>query len=187
MVSPHSRLAGYTSSSISNLFSGSLPQAYPSTAASLQFQPITQPYSPQFQSQSQPTNEISAHSLPFRDGQNISPWNQSISPHWWQSNIPSFPSSQISSPQNPPRWGSLSPSLMPLGTSRPQSVTRQDIHPQVPFTLLPSITALNLETSRRGIMSYRGVQNPLRPLSQGSFSRGELGPSPTVSCFLPDV
>ncbi|KAL7489279.1 hypothetical protein ACHAW6_014864 [Cyclotella cf. meneghiniana] len=183
MLSHHSRLAGYTAPSITNPFVGSFPQAYQG-AEGQHFQSASQhPYSPSFESfRYQSPNELAPYILPATRDQTISTWDESLSPHWsWQSNLPSLSSSQRSSPQQTPRWGSLSPPSMPLNLNRPQSVIRQDNHPQIPHTLLPSITSLSLDTARPGKQTNRGVLNPLRPpsFSHGSFSRGELAPSPT--------
>ncbi|KAL3800441.1 hypothetical protein HJC23_011678, partial [Cyclotella cryptica] len=183
MLSHHSRLAGYTAPAMANPFGGSLPQSYQGTAGQ-QFQPASQhPYSPPFQAfRFQSSNELASYTLAPTREQTISPWDESISPQWsWQSHVPSSLSSQRSSPQHTPRWDSISPPLMPLNVNRPQSAIRQDTHPQIPHTLLPSMTSLSLDITRHGNQSNRGVLNPLRPpaFSHGSFSRGELAPSPT--------
>jgi hypothetical protein len=174
--SPHSRLANYTTSSNRNQFQGRSSQSYQGQGG-LQFQPIPQSFSQSFQSlQFQPSNEMPPYA--FACEQANSPWGQSISPQWsWHSNVPSSPSSQISTPQHTPRWGSLSPPPMP-NPNRPQS-SHRETHPQIPHTLLPSISSMTLDATHRGTLPY----DPARPQShsRASYTRGELASPPTVS------
>ena len=176
--SPHSRLTNYTSSCTLNPSHVHVPQSYLGSP-NLRFQPIPQTHSHPLQtSQFQSSYGIPPHTDMMR--QAASPWGQAISPQWsWQSNdMPSSTSSQISTPHETSRWGSLSPPLM-ANPNIHQSSIRQEGHPQVPQTLLPAMTSLSFEAPRRGTLAY----NPLRPPSRSheSFSRRELALSPTVS------
>ena len=180
--SPHSRLTSYTSSFTSNLSHGHMPQSYLGPP-SQRFQPIPQSHSNPLQSSQYPSSYgMPSHGDMMRE-QAASPWGQAISPQWsWQSNdAPSSTSSQISTPHDTTRWGGLSPPLM-ANPNIHKSLIRQEVHPQVPQTLLPAMSSLSFEAPRRGTLAY----NPLRPPSRSheSFSRGELALSPTVSLIF---
>mmetsp|Transcript_7582 Transcript_7582/g.16395 ORF Transcript_7582/g.16395 Transcript_7582/m.16395 type:complete len:871 (-) Transcript_7582:200-2812(-) len=169
--SPHqSRLIGYTASFSTGHHS--LPQSYPAGQPSAQS--FAQSYSPPFSQNYSPplppihlTNEASpSGNIAASSSGNIGEVTHELlgSLSQWsvtQSRIPSLPSSAVSPPQHTPRARGrrFSASMIPPAqASLPQATS----HPQIPRTLLPSITNLSVDTDTQRSISGQ-LPSPISP------------------------
>mmetsp|Transcript_16026 Transcript_16026/g.29063 ORF Transcript_16026/g.29063 Transcript_16026/m.29063 type:complete len:857 (-) Transcript_16026:234-2804(-) len=165
--SPHqSRLTGYMT--LSSTGHRSLPQSYPAG------QPFIQPFSQSHTPPSQPiysTNEISSFG---NIGERTHASLGSSQPKAQSQIIPSFPSLRGGSPQHVPQdWGRrFSPPSMPYAHASLLQVTS---HPQIPQTLLPSITALSVDTATHGSVVGQS-RSPISPPFTSAQSPAPLSP-----------
>jgi len=146
--SPHqSRLICYTSQSSSA--HRSLPQSYPASQSFTQ--PFSQGHSPSLSASSPPfrpidlTNETSQAGI--IGGRTHAPTHEPLGSSQWsttQSQISSLPFSGVASPQHIPHARDRRISLPATAEA---SLSQGTSHPQIPQTLLPSITTLNLDTT----------------------------------------
>mmetsp|Transcript_6478 Transcript_6478/g.11492 ORF Transcript_6478/g.11492 Transcript_6478/m.11492 type:complete len:853 (-) Transcript_6478:202-2760(-) len=162
-----SRLFGYMTSFSTG--HQSLPQSYPAS------QPFIHSFSQSYSPPLQPIHSTSEIISPYRniDEQSPASFGSSHPPRTPQ--MPPFAGPQGGPPQNEAQsWGTrLSPPSMP---STQAALYREAPHPQVPQTLLPSISALIVDTATHGSVSEQ-TRSPIPTLSSS--------PSP-VSASLDD-
>lgn len=172
--SPHqSRLFGYTTSSSTATGQRPLPQSYP-VGQPVILQSFSQGYSPPVQSlqstdgasQLGNVGDFTLRSLGLTQMPSL------------QTQVPSLPSSQSSSPQHVSQdWGNrFSPPPVPYA-----QMSQTTSHPQIPGsqTLLPSMAALSLDNSPRGRSSRSPASPPgASPQSPLSDSVDDLKPLP---------